>query len=148
MMASPSFLLLKFAPMSASPSRSSSRLPSFVLPDPLWLFTVSLGKNLWPKASCDLLPSSISRPDLHRLIKACRSNAFTIRRPGGTIDSVSMPFVGQKQPPALHLPHLHRLIKACRSDACAIGRPGYAPDSVSMPVVGQKQLSAVCRPHL
>ena len=86
---------------------------------------------------------NIGRPDLHRLIKAPRSDACAIWRPCHTVHNITpMSLVGLKEPPARYFPHLHGS-NACRSDACAIGRPCHTIDRASMPVVGLKGLPAL-----
>src|SRR6266852_504983 len=69
-------------------------------------------------------------PYLYGGIIPCRSDVFTIRRPGHCIHPTGVPIIylsTLKRVSVFYLPYLHRLIVATKGKESAVGRPCKRP---------------------
>ena len=79
-------------------------------------------------------------PYLYGGIIPCRSDVFTIRRPGHCIHPTGVPIIylsTLKRVSVFYLPYVDRLIVAARGDISAVGRPCYRIHPIRMPTIGQ-----------
>src|SRR5712691_7837005 len=87
-------------------------------------------------------------PHLHRGVRAGRGNERTIRRPGHTANSVTMPWIIRQQGAIRGIPHLNRVIDPSGSDIFPVRRPGHSVNRCGVTSIGENGCAIVRVPNL
>ena len=82
--------------------------------------------------------SSASAPDMHRPIRAGRSQAFPVGRPFDVLHTALMAVVGKQVVSFPGIPDLHLPIEAAAGETRAIGRPRYTEHLLAMAAIGDE----------